>query len=360
MLFEQIIKGPTKRAQNLNFLKNTDCAVVILGASSTARWTTALLKEEGIKIDGYCVTDDFWKPELKFGEIPVISLSSVLARFDKIIMILATGFCRDKLRKDLSVHKQIVACMEFDSPTVSEIFDREQLLPYRKTLECLYESVADDFSRQTMAAFINTRISGDTAFLRGIDLPVEKQYFPDFISFSQDECVVDCGAFIGDTLEAFLKNVGNAARYFAFECDPSNFKKLQSKFGGNDNIILLPYGAADSNRIAYVDFDGGADSRVTETGKNAVSLTTIDCIISEHQCNCTYIKMDIEGAELAALHGADQTIRKYRPKLAICVYHKVEDLWTIPQYIRSLHPDYKLYLRKYEGPFSSELVLYAI
>ena len=69
--------------------------------------------------------------------------------------------------------------------------------------------------------------------------------------------------------------------------------------------------------------------------------------------------MDIEGAELDTLKGAQKTILKYRPKLAICVYHKPEDLLTIPSYILSLHKDYRLYLRNYMMP-GRETVLYAI
>jgi len=73
----------------------------------------------------------------------------------------------------------------------------------------------------------------------------------------------------------------------------------------------------------------------------------------------TFIKMDIEGSELEALKGAQNQIKVNKPKLAICVYHKETDLITIPQFILSLNPDYKLYLRHY-GNFSTELVLYAL
>jgi hypothetical protein len=70
--------------------------------------------------------------------------------------------------------------------------------------------------------------------------------------------------------------------------------------------------------------------------------------------------MDIEGAELNALRGAEKTILKYRPKLAICVYHKPEDIWEIPAYILSLHGDYRLYLRHYDICSPCETVLYAV
>lgn len=69
--------------------------------------------------------------------------------------------------------------------------------------------------------------------------------------------------------------------------------------------------------------------------------------------------MDIEGAELKALEGARECILKYSPRLAICIYHKAEDIYEIGNYILSLNPDYKLYIRHYTTCMW-ETVLYAI
>jgi hypothetical protein len=69
--------------------------------------------------------------------------------------------------------------------------------------------------------------------------------------------------------------------------------------------------------------------------------------------------MEIEGGELNALKGAARAKKKHKPKLAVCVYHKAEDLITIPQYIKSLGPEYKLYFRAHAlGIIGS--VLYAV
>ncbi|MCL1983378.1 MAG: FkbM family methyltransferase, partial [Clostridiales bacterium] len=73
----------------------------------------------------------------------------------------------------------------------------------------------------------------------------------------------------------------------------------------------------------------------------------------------TYIKMDIEGAELMALKGAENIIRSHKPKLAISAYHKPEDVYTLPMLIRSYRNDYKFYLRHYTNSLN-ETVLYAV
>ena len=71
-----------------------------------------------------------------------------------------------------------------------------------------------------------------------------------------------------------------------------------------------------------------------------------------------FIKMDIEGSELEALKGAKNTIKRHKPRLAICIYHKIEDFYTIPKYIKELVPEYKLYV-KHHTDREWETVLYA-
>jgi len=73
----------------------------------------------------------------------------------------------------------------------------------------------------------------------------------------------------------------------------------------------------------------------------------------------TYIKMDIEGAELNALKGAANTIKKNKPRLAICVYHKPEDILEIPVFLSELVPSYQFYLR-HHSQYYIETVLYAV
>ena len=87
-------------------------------------------------------------------------------------------------------------------------------------------------------------------------------------------------------------------------------------------------------------------------------IDALDNLITDEKVN--FIKMDIEGSEMEALKGATKIIEISKPILAICVYHKSEDLFTIPQYIKKLNPNYKFYLRKHSNVSSHELVLYAI
>ena len=73
----------------------------------------------------------------------------------------------------------------------------------------------------------------------------------------------------------------------------------------------------------------------------------------------TYIVIDIEGAEHNALLGARQTIARWKPKMAVCVYHRREDLFDVPLLLKSFAPTYKFYLRHYTSN-QTETVLYAV
>ena len=95
-----------------------------------------------------------------------------------------------------------------------------------------------------------------------------------------------------------------------------------------------------------------------ESGALKVDLLTIDEVTAGH--DVSFIKMDIEGAELAAFKGAQKTITAHQPILAISLYHKPEDLITIPQFIHELHRDYRFWLRAHHPRFAYEMVLYAI
>lgn len=88
-----------------------------------------------------------------------------------------------------------------------------------------------------------------------------------------------------------------------------------------------------------------------------VPVDSLDHLLGDERV--TYIKMDIEGAELNALKGGANIIEKYKPKLAISLYHKAEDIYEIPLYLKSLVPEYKFYIRHYTDLWE-ETVLYAV
>ena len=130
-----------------------------------------------------------------------------------------------------------------------------------------------------------------------------------------------------------------------------------------ENVKVLPYGAWDKSEVLRFSADGTTASEVDPDGNIEIHAKAIDNVIARDNSKIPFfIKMDIEGSELKALHGMAKTIAAC-PPMAICVYHHADDLIKIPQYIKSFETRkvrYKLYLRKYMPALTSELVLYAV
>lgn len=120
---------------------------------------------------------------------------------------------------------------------------------------------------------------------------------------------------------------------------------------------------SQSGQPLFIEGTGPGSRVVAETqSREALEVKTvsIDDLVREHDLETVnFIKMDIEGAELAALRGAENTIKRFRPKLAISVYHNLEDFWSIPQYLQGLELNYRFYLRHFTI-HDEETVLFAV
>jgi len=220
---------------------------------------------------------------------------------------------------------------------------------------------ADDYSHREYLNHVKWRALGD---VRVLESPVaEGQYFPDSIyNILPGEVFVDCGAYDGDTAKEFLRRSHDFARLFAIEADLANFRKLQEWTSTLETNIANRISAcnvavgASRGRLCF-NATGGDGACIAEDGNVVVDCIPIDELVGETRP--TFIKMDIEGSELEALEGARSVIQRHRPILAICVYHRQDDLWRIPLFIRSLVNSYHFYLRPHQDD-GRELVCYAV
>jgi len=152
----------------------------------------------------------------------------------------------------------------------------------------------------------------------------EVQYFPEHLfHFSKEEVFVDCGAFDGDTIQEYVAHHGNDfSRIFAFEPDPVNFEKLAKYVDSlpretKTKIVLDQKAVGRQAEILRFATTGTASSLIRQDGDIEVESISIDEVMQQY--DPTYIKMDIEGAEIDALLGAQKCIKKKLPALAICV-----------------------------------------
>src|SRR5579862_4328587 len=176
-----------------------------------------------------------------------------------------------------------------------------------------------------------------------IGVPSEcEQYFPGTYSLGNEECLVDCGAYTGDTIQSFVAQTDNRFRkVIAFEADPAVMSGLQ-RFVSNMGTRARLHNAAVGGQNGVVHFagDGIGGGRITDAASatgTAVNCVRLDDALADERA--TLIKMDIEGAELQALEGAHRVIWRDRPVLAVCGYHKPDHLWRVLVSLKTLAPD---------------------
>jgi FkbM family methyltransferase len=215
-------------------------------------------------------------------------------------------------------------------------------------IQTVYDLWSDEFSRQEFLAQLRWRLLGD--FDAMADPVGGETYFPeDLFTIGSREVFADCGAFDGDTITSFLGVTHcRFSEIVAFEPDPENYQKLNGMVEGLDAGIrrrIATHQQAVGQSSGLVTFDArGTDGSAIGCGDSRVECVVLDEVLSGRNAP-TFLKMDIEGAEPDALHGAAWTIARHAPILAICAYHQQDHLWRIPALIHSLNPEYRLYLR---------------
>lgn len=201
----------------------------------------------------------------------------------------------------------------------------------------------DDDGKQEFERQLHLHLRGDVFSLKAPASGL--QYFPEgAVKLAADETFVDCGAYDGDTIRDFMEiSQGRFRRIIALEPDAANFQKLAASI--SDDRVLLHRSAAGARSEVLRLSSSGASSSISQSGANEVNCIALDDLLADE--SPTFIKMDIEGSEIDALRGAAITIRRCRPKMAICVYHRPSDLWEIPLLLKELLPDSHLTLRSH-------------
>lgn len=188
------------------------------------------------------------------------------------------------------------------------------------------------------------------------------QYFDEEIMVPQkNEVFIDGGCYDLNTARRFAKWCrGEYKKIYSFEPDPENYERCTA-FSTNHplkNLVLINKGLWDKKDVLRFHMNGeGSAITDKEMGTVEIKVDSIDHVVGDERV--TFIKLDVEGAEMKALQGAKETIIKHHPRLAISIYHKPEDIVEIPAYILSLCPEYKFYVRHYKYSYF-ETVLYAL
>lgn len=312
-----------------------------------------------VKIDGY--VDDYVKNGNTWHGMPVIKISELSTNSVVIncSMSISPVTAMKRLFASKSASVLNYADLLREEPNLIPMPDfiqttRLDFVENESRFIGLYASLADERSRIVMKNIFGYRLTGDPIYMQDFHVRFSDQYFEGFLNL-KDAVFIDAGGFDGDTTEEFCKRYPTYKKILLFEPSLVNIKAAKNRLGNQRDIEYIQLGLSDSVGSLWFNPDAGSASAMALDGIERIEVTTIDDFTNE--C-VTFIKMDLEGWELKALHGSCCHIREDHPALAISVYHHPSDFWRIYEYVMSIRDDYKIYLRHYTEGWSETILFF--
>lgn len=333
--------------------------VVLYGAGYCGHETVMLMQKNDIPVMAVC--DDFRAGESMDG-YRINSLNEIVMN-DDMVIIITSGF-NSAMKQNLKKFNLWKYYLDVDFGRYEADKENWQYFhQYEKELNRAYDLLADDKSRDIFQRLVNYRICRNIDVLDGIQ--DDGQYFPNeeilnlSISGGGADVFLDLGAYDGDSVNGFIDYMhGKYKKIIAVEASEKNYRKCCDNLDGYDNVECHKIGVYNCKTQLHFTASDAKNSFADEYGENVIDVDTVDNILAGQPV--TFIKMDVEGAEYAALQGAIETIKNNIPVMAISIYHKVDDLWRLQLFVEDLLPGkYDFYIRHY-SPTVIETVLYAV
>lgn len=247
-----------------------------------------------------------------------------------------------------------LACFDwfFDS---NKVFDESKI-------QYVYDHLEDEQSKATLLGIKNFKLTKKAKFLEEIECK-EECYFISHPMFKlhDREVFIDGGTFIGDTILRFIEVSNGKYDYiYGFEPNEISYATAEAliKLQGNSNIEISQSGLYNrSTELIFMDMsnnhEGGRiydDEKLSDIACAVkVPVVSLDDYLAKSEHKVTYLKLDVEGSEEAALDGAKKIITCDHPRLAVCSYHKMCDFYEIPYKIMMEYPEYHVALRHHSS-----------
>ena len=322
-------------------LAETDKPIVMYGMGDGAEKILAVFDKYGIKPAEFMASDEFVRGHY-FKGYKVKKLSEIEEQYDDFIVVICFGTYLPEVMDrigEISLRHEVVAP---DVPVIGGgLFDGDYISDHEADIMELLPLFSDKKSR----------VTGDISVLRSCETPKSEAY--ELLRLHDRETYVDLGAYNGDTVEEFLQLTNKKfEKIYALEPDRRNYSKMRRRHYALGSAIFEHHNAAAWNEDTTLVFYNKAgrnsaltDNRSEETKGRATEVEgrSVDSILDGKKA--TLIKYDVEGSEEQALLGSTETIKKYKPRLIVSLYHRTEDMVKLPLLIHKLNPTYKMYLR---------------
>lgn len=334
----------------------------IFGASAAAAEVEALLSDHGKTVAHYFDNDRRKHGTAFRGRTIYPGTDAAHFTQEGGAIVIAAAYQIEIARALKSAGADCARVFPFISRMFARHFGRDAVAPHLRHVEWLLGRVADEASRRYIADLIRFRWTMDPLDLRpNPSLKGFYAYDHPALGPKPGDHIIDCGAYTGDTAKMFLERLEGSAQITAIEPLARNFEALshwieEARTAKNVSAIHAAIGAARG--VVAIEADKDSTDPRAHVGGEAGELTpveTLDALFAGRYESVDFVKIDIEGHEIAALDGARALIKAAKPDFAIAGYHKPEDLWAIPEHLDAIAPGYALFVGHHpRAPYECE------
>ncbi len=330
-------------------LKSSKKSIVMYGMGNGADKILAVCEKYGIEVCDFFASDGFVRGHSFHGK-RVLSFSEAKQKYgaENMIALLSFASCLEDVMGNI---RRIGEECELYAPDVpvcgEELFTLEYARCHENRLRKAYDLLADGESRKIFENVIYYKLSGDIKYLFEAESDKDEVY-RELLHAEKIRTYADLGAYNGDTVRELMSYAEDLRQVIAFEPDRRSFRKLCAWCEGVSEPQILTVNAAAWSHDEILTFgdEGNRNSGLFAKGKSVeINATSLDKVLASQAVD--YIKYDVEGCEAQAIEGSRETILRHRPRLLVSLYHKSEDIFSLPLMIHDLCPDYRLYLRRY-------------
>ena len=340
--------------------------IVMYGMGNGADKIIAVCDKYGIEISDFFASDGFVRGHSFHGKT-VISYSAMKEKYEGQNPIVLLSFA-SSLPDVIALFKKVASECEMFAPDVpvfgETLFTIEFFEKNRERFEAVYNMLCDDESKTIYENVIKYKLSGDIKYLFESESD-KADVYTNLLECESIKTYLDLGAYNGDTIREMLYYNPRLKSAIALEPDARNFRKLNEYAQNVNNVDIkcINAGAWCENTTLLFDATGNRNAGIVSKGNivskiKEVPVVSVDSVLDGESID--YIKYDVEGSEKEALIGSARTIKAHTPKLLVSLYHRSEDMFSLPELIKEIYPDYSLYLRRFTYVPAWDLNLYAI
>jgi len=346
--------------------------IILYGAGEVVGIVLAVCKNSGLNITALCDSKKRGMYERAGVTLPIITPHQLIEYYSNSSLIVTSWKFESEIRKSLK-------SIGFNDENIFSFWYLQRITPeifnnYLDGYKWAYDFYEDEISKQLVidkmkAYLVSAPLKPNTG---------KKMYYEKVIQFDENEVYLE-GAYDEDgiqNIKQFINKVNGKYKYiYIFQPEKKPFENLQKYSQKHNDIEVFNAGLCAENGSKTFYYDGlvasgfvlceyfataGSKFSDTEFKTEDKKVLSIDTMIRDGRIKHmpTFIKLDIEGSEADALKGAAYLIQNYKPKLAVCVYHQVQDIYEIPKVILDIRNDYKFILRQHDHGYY-ETVLYA-